>query len=79
MERSSAQRLQIRDLHKEYITEHCDTRDVMIVAHGHFNRVLIARWLGLPLSQGMLSVALNAFDGRTHFAQAPCSTLNPAQ
>lgn len=24
----------------------------MIVAHGHFNRCLIARWIGLPLSEG---------------------------
>jgi probable phosphoglycerate mutase len=24
----------------------------MIVAHGHFNRCFIARWIGLPLSEG---------------------------
>lgn len=24
----------------------------MIVAHGHFNRCLIVRWIGLPLSEG---------------------------
>lgn len=24
----------------------------MIVAHGHFNRCLIVRWIGLPLTEG---------------------------
>ncbi|EST05923.1 Thymidylate synthase [Kalmanozyma brasiliensis GHG001] len=30
------------------------TCDVLLVCHGHFNRVFIARWLGLPLTQGRL-------------------------
>lgn len=28
--------------------------DVMVVAHGHFNRCFIARWLKLPLTNGRL-------------------------
>lgn len=27
--------------------------DVVLVGHGHFSRVLIARWLGLPVSAGV--------------------------
>jgi broad specificity phosphatase PhoE len=27
--------------------------DVVLVGHGHFSRVLIARWLGLPADQGV--------------------------
>ncbi|KAN0065545.1 Thymidylate synthase [Thecaphora frezii] len=30
------------------------TGDVLVVCHGHFNRVFIARWLNLPLTQGRL-------------------------
>ena len=30
------------------------TCDVLLVCHGHFNRVFIARWLGLPLTNGRL-------------------------
>lgn len=25
----------------------------MLVGHGHFSRVLIARWIGLPAAQGV--------------------------
>ena len=27
--------------------------DVVLVGHGHFSRVLIARWIGLPVTQGV--------------------------
>jgi broad specificity phosphatase PhoE len=27
-------------------------RDVVIVAHGHFNRCMIARWMNMPLEDG---------------------------
>lgn len=30
------------------------TCDVLLVCHGHFNRVFVARWLGLPLANGKL-------------------------
>ncbi|MFC4602474.1 acid phosphatase [Rhodococcus kronopolitis] len=29
-----------------------DDRDVVLVGHGHFSRVLLARWAGLPVSAG---------------------------
>lgn len=28
--------------------------DVVIISHGHFSRVFMARWLNLPLHQGQL-------------------------
>ncbi|GBE65624.1 phosphoglycerate mutase [Mycobacterium sp. MFM001] len=33
--------------------EHMATRDVLFVGHGHFSRAVIARWLELPLSEGI--------------------------
>jgi broad specificity phosphatase PhoE len=27
--------------------------DVVLVGHGHFSRVLIARWIGLPAAEGV--------------------------
>jgi len=43
---------QIRAYHKKYYEEGTVSRDVMIVAHGHFGRVLTARWVGFPLAYG---------------------------
>jgi len=43
---------QVREYHREWREEGQGTRDVVIVAHGHFNRCLIARWIDLPLSEG---------------------------
>ncbi|KAF9455055.1 phosphoglycerate mutase-like protein [Macrolepiota fuliginosa MF-IS2] len=43
---------QIRAYHRKYFEEGTVSRDVMIVAHGHFGRVLTTRWIGLPLDQG---------------------------
>jgi broad specificity phosphatase PhoE len=45
---------QIREHHKKYLAGECDHRDVLVVAHGHFNRVLISRWIRFPLSIGMI-------------------------
>jgi len=42
----------VREYHRKWKEEGQGTRDVVIVAHGHFNRCLIARWIGLPLSEG---------------------------
>lgn len=54
----------IRTLQKAVIEGHPQTThdpavikrggDVMVVAHGHFNRCFIARWLKLPLTNGRL-------------------------
>jgi len=41
----------VRNIHRAY----CDgdgKRDVMIIAHGHFSRVLLARWTEFPLLLG---------------------------
>lgn len=40
------------ELHDEAVTKRGG--DVMLVAHGHFNRCFIARWLNLPLTLGRL-------------------------
>jgi len=42
----------VRECHRKYKDGECNTRDVMIVAHGHFNRVFVARWLNFPLRSG---------------------------
>ncbi|TFK36844.1 histidine phosphatase superfamily [Crucibulum laeve] len=42
----------VREYHKQYKEEGINTRDVLIVAHGHLSRVLIARWMNFPLHLG---------------------------
>ncbi|KAF7339588.1 Phosphoglycerate mutase-like protein [Mycena sanguinolenta] len=42
----------VREYHKQYKEEGLHTRDVVIVAHGHFSRVLISRWINFPLCLG---------------------------
>ncbi|KAF8898885.1 phosphoglycerate mutase-like protein [Infundibulicybe gibba] len=42
----------VREYHRQYKEEGLNTRDVMIVAHGHFSRVFIARWIEFPLHLG---------------------------
>ncbi|KII93825.1 hypothetical protein PLICRDRAFT_36068 [Plicaturopsis crispa FD-325 SS-3] len=42
----------VRQYHKEYVEEGRHTRDVVIIAHGHFNRCLISRWINFPLCLG---------------------------
>ncbi|KAL0951378.1 hypothetical protein HGRIS_008077 [Hohenbuehelia grisea] len=42
----------VREYHRQYKEEGLHTRDVVIVAHGHFNRVLISRWIKFPLCLG---------------------------
>ncbi|KIY45749.1 phosphoglycerate mutase-like protein [Fistulina hepatica ATCC 64428] len=43
---------QVREHHRQYFEGTVNTRDVMVVAHGHFNRCLIARWLKFDLFLG---------------------------
>jgi len=42
----------VREHHRKYFEEGIASRDVLIVAHGHFNRVFISRWLESPLAVG---------------------------
>ncbi|KIJ45147.1 hypothetical protein M422DRAFT_29997 [Sphaerobolus stellatus SS14] len=42
----------IREIHRKYREEGVGKRDVLVVAHGHFTRVLIARWLEAPITLG---------------------------
>lgn len=43
---------QVREIHRRYLEEGTEGRDVLIVAHGHFSRCLIPRWLDQPLILG---------------------------
>jgi len=44
----------VHDWHRRYKEgDDTVTRDVMIIAHGHFSRVLISRWIQFPLHLGM--------------------------
>ncbi|KAF9015513.1 histidine phosphatase superfamily [Cyathus striatus] len=51
----------VKEYHRQYVEQGINTRDVVIVAHGHFSRVLIARWINFPLHLG------------THFNVEPSS------
>ncbi|KAF9076144.1 phosphoglycerate mutase-like protein [Rhodocollybia butyracea] len=42
----------VREYHKQYHEQGLNTRDVLIVAHGHLSRVLISRWINFPLHLG---------------------------
>ncbi|TCD62773.1 hypothetical protein EIP91_006417 [Steccherinum ochraceum] len=44
--------LKVREDHRKWLENGEGSRDVVIVAHGHFNRVFIARWIRFPLSLG---------------------------
>ena len=43
---------QVREYHKQYKDHGLNTRDVLIVAHGHFSRAFIARWIKSSLELG---------------------------
>lgn len=47
---------QVREYHRRYFEEGKGTRDVLIIAHGHFNRVFISRWLSFELALGMIQL-----------------------
>jgi len=42
----------VQEIHRKYFEEGVGRRDVLIVAHGHFNRVFISRWVQFPLYLG---------------------------
>jgi len=42
----------VRAIHRQYYIEGQGKRDVMIIAHGHFSRVFVARWARAPLPLG---------------------------
>jgi broad specificity phosphatase PhoE len=42
----------VREYHRQYKEKGIHTRDVLIVAHGHFSRVLISRWINFSLALG---------------------------
>ncbi|CAK5280171.1 unnamed protein product, partial [Mycena citricolor] len=44
--------VKVREYHRQYLEEGLHTRDVCIVAHGHFSRVLISRWINFDLCLG---------------------------
>ena len=44
----------VQEIHRKYFEEGIGHRDVIIVAHGHFNRVFISRWVQFPLYLGMV-------------------------
>ncbi|TDL28591.1 phosphoglycerate mutase-like protein [Rickenella mellea] len=43
---------EVQEIHRKYYEDGIGRRDVMIVAHGHFSRVLISRWVQFPVSLG---------------------------
>lgn len=43
---------QVKEKHRLFFEEGIGARDVVIVAHGHFNRVLISRWIECDLAFG---------------------------
>ncbi|KAI6031604.1 hypothetical protein PISMIDRAFT_671552 [Pisolithus microcarpus 441] len=44
--------VKVRDYHRKWFEEGKGSRDVLIVAHGHFNRAMIARWNRFELALG---------------------------
>ncbi|KAG9314253.1 histidine phosphatase superfamily [Chiua virens] len=42
----------VHEYHRQYFEEGKGSRDVLIVAHGHFNRVFISRWINFSLELG---------------------------
>jgi probable phosphoglycerate mutase len=51
------------------VTDALDSGDVVLVGHGHFSRVLLVRWIGLPVAMGahvLMDAAAWAVLGHEH-------------
>lgn len=49
----------VRKMHTDWLSDASRKEDdkggdVVVITHGHFSRIFVARWLGLPLAQGQL-------------------------
>ena len=69
----------VQEYHRRYLEEGVGKRDIVIVAHGHLNRVLIARWLQFPIGLGEFLWETFVFCNCSsqHFVQQePTSTLS---
>ncbi|KAG6327632.1 hypothetical protein ID866_11457 [Astraeus odoratus] len=53
----------IREYHRKWLEDGKGSQDVLIVAHGHFNRALIARWNNFPLTTGIAGNHFNVEPG----------------
>lgn len=42
----------IQEKHRLFFEEGIGHRDIVIIAHGHFSRVFISRWVQFPLHLG---------------------------
>lgn len=79
---------QVHEIHRRSKEEGVDARDVLIVAHSHFTRAVIARWLKAPLVLGMslgrdfsLTVRVaevNLFSGSHFIVEAAGVSSKPA-
>ncbi|KAF8525047.1 histidine phosphatase superfamily [Hysterangium stoloniferum] len=64
----------VQEIHRKFYEEGIGARDVLIVGHSHFTRVLIARWLEAPVILGtfvhLLNVAILSYNHKT--LKEPC-------
>ncbi|MBO0856158.1 MAG: histidine phosphatase family protein, partial [Nocardia sp.] len=79
----SAEQVRIRaDRVLESVRSALRERDIVLVGHGHFSRVLIARWAGFPVREGQrffLSTAAISVLGREHHTRTILAhNLTPA-
>lgn len=67
---------QVREHHRLWKEEGKGSRDVVIFAHGHFNRCLVSRWIGFPLSLGTSSLRIAYLALTVHDVQERTSMWN---
>jgi broad specificity phosphatase PhoE len=73
----SIESLQVRDIHRRYYEKGEGARDVLIVAHGHFSRCLISRWLDQPLILGRSELSLSSLRPRLRFCTFAGFAMEP--